>query len=73
MLSQRLDFTRGRLTFSGELSPELDFVAETRVGDLTAQIAVSGQASQPRRKGAALMQKLVPLTGTPNGPAATDR
>ena len=47
VLSQRLDFTRGRLTFSGELSPELDFVAETRVGDLTAQIAVSGQASQP--------------------------
>ena len=47
VLSQRLDFTRGRLTFSGELSPELDFVAETRVGDLTAQITVSGQASQP--------------------------
>jgi translocation and assembly module TamB len=47
VLSQRLDFIRGRLTFSGELSPELDFVAETRVGDLTAQIAVSGQASQP--------------------------
>lgn len=47
LLAQRLDFTRGRLTFSGELTPELDFVAETRAGDVTAQIKVTGPATEP--------------------------
>lgn len=43
----RLDFSRGRATFSGEVTPELDFVAQTQAGDVTAQIAVSGIASAP--------------------------
>ena len=47
LLAQRLDFTRGRLTFAGELKQELDFVGETRAGDVTAQIAVKGPAVEP--------------------------
>ncbi len=44
---QRLDFTRGRLAFTGTLAPELDFLAETRAGDVTARIGVSGPADEP--------------------------
>lgn len=47
LLGQRLSFTRGRLDFSGDLTPTLDFVAETTAGDVTARIAVTGPASQP--------------------------
>lgn len=45
--TQRLDFTRGRITFTGAVIPELDFVAQTRAGDVTAQILVTGPADQP--------------------------
>lgn len=44
---QRLDFSRGRLVFTGDLAPALDFVAETRAGDVKAQVAITGPASQP--------------------------
>jgi translocation and assembly module TamB len=47
VLTQRLDFSRGRLTFVGGLVPELDFVAETRASDVTARILVSGPADEP--------------------------
>ena len=48
ILTQRLDFSRGRLTFSGAgFVPELDFVAETRAGDVTARVQVTGVADQP--------------------------
>jgi translocation and assembly module TamB len=47
LLSQRLDFTRGRLTFAGALDPQLDFVAQTRAADVTASINVSGSAASP--------------------------
>lgn len=48
VVGQRLDFTRGRLTFGGELTlPDLDFQAETRAGDVTARVAVTGPANQP--------------------------
>lgn len=47
VLTQRLDFSRGRITFAGGLIPELDFVAETSAGDVTARIIVSGPANQP--------------------------
>lgn len=47
VLSQRLDFSRGRLTFTGGTMPELDFVAETRASDVTARVVVSGPADQP--------------------------
>ncbi|GGK38043.1 translocation/assembly module TamB domain-containing protein [Salinarimonas ramus] len=48
ILGQRLDFTRGRLTFAGSLTPSLDLVAQTRADDITAQIAVRGPANAPR-------------------------
>lgn len=48
VVGQRLDFTRGRLTFAGELiAPDLDFVAETKAAEVTARIAVNGPANQP--------------------------
>ena len=47
LLTQRVDITRGALTFAGGLTPQLDFTAETTAADVTAQIAVSGPAAQP--------------------------
>ena len=48
LLTQRLDFTRGRVTFGGgDLVPDLDFVAETRATDITASIGITGRATQP--------------------------
>lgn len=48
IVGTRLELTRGRLTFTGELTPELDFVAETQAGGVTARILVAGSARQPR-------------------------
>jgi len=48
VIGTRLNFTRGRLTFTGELTPELDFLAETRAGDVTARIGVTGPAREPQ-------------------------
>ncbi|GGC57664.1 translocation/assembly module TamB domain-containing protein [Chelatococcus reniformis] len=45
--SQTLNFTRGRVVFSGTLSPELDFIAENQSAGVTARIAVSGPAAEP--------------------------
>ena len=42
-----LDFTRGRIVFTGDMTPELDFVAQTRTADVTAIITVSGAARAP--------------------------
>jgi translocation and assembly module TamB len=47
IIGRRLVFTRGRLTFYGSTMPELDLVAETSTSDMTAQISVTGPASQP--------------------------
>jgi translocation and assembly module TamB len=47
LVGQRIDFTRGRLTFAGNLIPDLDLVAETRAGDVLARVAVSGPANGP--------------------------
>ncbi len=47
LLTQRIDITRGKLTFTGGLTPELDFSAETQAGDVTARIGVSGPAALP--------------------------
>lgn len=48
VVGQRLDFTRGRVTFGGEIgTPDLDFIAETKAADVTARIAVGGPANQP--------------------------
>ncbi|WP_134496670.1 translocation/assembly module TamB domain-containing protein [Microvirga pakistanensis] len=47
LIGRRIDFVRGRLDFTGDLTPSLDFLAETQAGDVTARIAVTGPASQP--------------------------
>ncbi|GJD48520.1 hypothetical protein OPKNFCMD_1242 [Methylobacterium crusticola] len=48
IVGQRLDFSRGRLTFAGDLTaPDLDFAAQAQAGDVTARIAVTGPANQP--------------------------
>jgi translocation and assembly module TamB len=44
---KRIDITRGKLTFTGGLSPEIDFVAETSSSDATLQINVTGAAAEP--------------------------
>lgn len=48
IIGQRIVFTRGRVGFVGELTvPDLDFLAETRAGDVTARVAISGPADRP--------------------------
>ncbi|HWK95309.1 MAG TPA: translocation/assembly module TamB domain-containing protein [Pseudolabrys sp.] len=44
----RLDFTEGRIVFTGDLTPDLDFKAQTQAGEVTAIIAVSGAAREPQ-------------------------
>jgi autotransporter translocation and assembly factor TamB len=43
----RLDFTQGRIVFTGNLTPTLDFVAQTRAEDVTAIVAIEGPARHP--------------------------
>ncbi|WP_442755108.1 translocation/assembly module TamB domain-containing protein [Methylocystis sp. JAN1] len=47
LLTQRIDITRGKLSFAGGLAPQLDFMAETTAADITARIGVSGPAATP--------------------------
>lgn len=47
LIGRRIDFVRGRLDFTGDLTPSLDFLAETQAGEVTARIAVTGPASRP--------------------------
>lgn len=49
LLGKRFAFTRGQITFVGDgsLEPALDLVAETRLGEGTAQIAVTGRVTAP--------------------------
>ena len=47
LLTQRLDITQGRLTFAGGLVPQLNFAAQTSAGGVTANVTVTGPASQP--------------------------
>ena len=48
ILTARLDLTRGNLTFSGDMSPELDLQATTQSGGAALAISVSGPASDPQ-------------------------
>ena len=43
----RLDFSRGKLSFNGDLTPELDFAATTNAGGAAITVAVSGPADNP--------------------------
>ena len=47
LLGKQLVFTRGRVRFDGDMTPELDLVAETSAGGVTARISVTGPASHP--------------------------
>ncbi|MEH6719747.1 MAG: translocation/assembly module TamB domain-containing protein [Aurantimonas endophytica] len=47
ILSRRLDFERGRLSFTGALIPTLDLLAQSDTGDVTVNIAVTGPANDP--------------------------
>lgn len=45
--SVELDFSRGRLAFTGDMTPELDFTANANAGGAAIQIAVTGPADNP--------------------------
>jgi len=47
ILTQRIAFDRGIITFAGDLDPQLDFSGSTRSGDVTITVTVSGRASDP--------------------------
>ncbi|NEU96106.1 translocation/assembly module TamB domain-containing protein [Bradyrhizobium uaiense] len=47
VLGKTLTFTKGNLSFNGDLAPELDFAAEIQASDITAQVAISGPAAAP--------------------------
>ncbi|SJZ96209.1 translocation/assembly module TamB domain-containing protein [Consotaella salsifontis] len=47
ILSRRLDFQRGTLTFTGGLLPALDLLATSDAGDATVNVLVTGPASDP--------------------------
>ncbi len=48
ILTQRIAFDRGVITFAGDLDPILDFSGSTRSGDTTITVTVSGRASDPQ-------------------------
>jgi translocation and assembly module TamB len=47
LVGRRLVFTQGRVRFHGDVIPDLNLVAETIAGGITARIAVTGPATQP--------------------------
>lgn len=47
ILTKRLDFTTGKITFSGGLIPVLDMAAETSSDQTTITVTVSGVANDP--------------------------
>ena len=48
ILNRRLDFTSGRITFSGDLTPMLDMNASSTVGSTTITVSVTGLANDPK-------------------------
>ncbi|ADZ71219.1 translocation/assembly module TamB domain-containing protein [Polymorphum gilvum] len=58
VLTRRLAFSRGSATFSGSLTPELDFLATTSAGTTTVNVTVTGSAADP----------VVALTSVPSLP-----
>lgn len=47
ILTQRIVFDRGVITFAGDLDPIIEFSGSTRSGDTTITVTVSGRASDP--------------------------
>lgn len=48
MIGRRFDFTSGRLTFSGDLIPIVDFAATTSTARGTVNLSVTGPATDPK-------------------------
>lgn len=48
ILTKRLTFTEGTMTFSGSLVPYLNMTAESTASDATVTITVSGEATNPK-------------------------
>ncbi len=48
VLTSDLDFTRANLTFAGNLSPELDFLATAQAGGASISVAITGDPSDPQ-------------------------
>ncbi len=48
VLGRRFEFTRGRMTFAGDLVPVLDFEAETQLTEIVAIVNVDGPADDPQ-------------------------
>ncbi|MBA3519700.1 MAG: translocation/assembly module TamB domain-containing protein, partial [Rhizobiales bacterium] len=47
ILTQRITFDRGLITFAGDLDPILDFAGNTQSEDVVITVAIAGQASDP--------------------------
>ncbi len=47
VLSQRLDFTHGRVALTGDLVPTLDLEARTSAASTTVKVLVTGRADEP--------------------------
>jgi translocation and assembly module TamB len=47
ILGQRIDFDEGSLQLTGNFNPQVNFVARTTSGDVTAIITVTGRVSSP--------------------------
>jgi len=48
ILTSELDLTRANLTFAGDLSPQLDFLATTQAGGASVSIAITGNPADPQ-------------------------
>lgn len=47
IIGRRLTFTRGSISFSGSLVPNIDFAADSDVGETKLTVAVTGPANNP--------------------------
>lgn len=47
ILTRRLDFTSGTISFGGDLTPTLDMAAESATGSTTVTVTISGPANDP--------------------------
>lgn len=48
ILGQRITFTKGQVTLTGNLDPDIDFLASTESGDTVVNVAVRGRVSDPQ-------------------------
>ena len=48
ILTQRITFDHGNLTFTGDLNPTLDFSGTTKSSDVTVTVTVAGHATDPQ-------------------------